>query len=345
MAVQAESAPHDTAVSQRQPIQTLSTGGSEVLTALSAVLCLDCKCLPVCLQSSCQCAGQMRRGTLAWWCCHQSSPAAAGRLPALSSCCMSCWSTRSLLQTGGPPQLDLAMPLTTRRPLPGSCHEESPYVFSRSLLAGLCTCHRPEQCHCLPARSLPGLQEQAQSGGAPKLLPCRAAAWRVFQLETTCMPMLNVLGLLGGRGSTSQHQARNGLRLAGTSGLAQHLAPAAAKSAVAGRVFQAPPVALPASSADAPHLHQDVSGSRPPVSHAEGAERLQAEQDSTAAADAEVSRVMASAPGPAAPRQPAGQLGLRPGRPLWQKSRAGQAVILYQWACHLNEPEPGLADS
>lgn len=163
MAVQAESAPHDTAVSQRQPIETLSTGGSEVLTALSAVLCLDCKRLPVCLQSSCQCAGQMRRGTLAWWCCHQSSPAAAGRLPALSSCCMSCWSTRSLLQTGGPPQLDLAMPLTTCRPLAGSCHEKSPYVFSRSLLAGLCTCHRPEQCHCLPARSLPGLQEQAQS--------------------------------------------------------------------------------------------------------------------------------------------------------------------------------------
>ena len=123
------------------------------------------------------------------------------------------------------------------------------------------------------------------------------------------MPMLNVLGLLGGS-ITSEQQARNGLRLTDTSGLAQHLAPAVAKCAVAGRVFQAPPVALLASSADAPHLQQDVSGSRPPTSHAEGAERQQAEQDSTAAADAEVSRVMASAPGLAAPRQPAGQLGV-----------------------------------
>ena len=168
----------------------------------------------------------------------------------------------------------------------------------------------------------------------PKLRHCRAAAWREFQLETTCMPMLNVLGLLEGS-STSEQQARNGLRLAGTYGPAQHLAPAVAKSAVAGRVCQPPPVALPASSADAAHLQHDASGSHPSASHAEGAERQQAEQDSTAAADAEVSRAMASAPGLAAQqvsRQPAGQLSPKPGWPLGHKSRAGQVVILDQQA-------------
>ena len=144
------------------------------------------------------------------------------------------------------------------------------------------------------------------------------------------MPMLNVLGLLGDS-STAQQQAGNGLRLRATYGLVQHLAPAVAKSAVTGSVFQAPPVAKPASSADAPHLQPDVSGSRPPASHAEGAERQQAEQDSTAAADAEVSRVMANAPGLAAPRQPAGQLGW-PGWRRWHKSRAGRAVMLNHWA-------------